>query len=163
MEIRPELPGDEAAISELIAAAFAEAQHRDGTEAAIVQRLREVGALTLSLVAEDGGAIVGHLAFSPVTIGGKDLRGFGLGPVAVSPARQRRGIGDALIREGLGQLQAQGARGCVVLGEPGYYRRFGFVADERLRFPGPPAEYFQALTLDGDTPSGTVAYHPAFG
>ena len=121
------------------------------------------GALTLSLVAEEDGQIIGHAAFSPVTIDGRPCGWYGLGPVAVRPNRQRRGIGDAVISEGLGELVAYGAAGCVVLGEPAYYGRFGFNADSRLRFPGPPAEYFQALAFGGPVPSGTVAYHPAFG
>jgi putative acetyltransferase len=163
MEIRPERPGDAAAISVLITEAFALAEHSDGTEAAIVERLRDADALTLSLAAEDMGAIVGHAAFSPVTIGGRDVGWFGLGPVAVAPGRQKSGIGAQIIRLGLDQLRARGAGGCVVLGDPGYYGRFGFSADARLAFPGPPARYFQALPFGSDIPSGTVAYHPAFG
>ena len=163
MKIRRERLEDKEAIAVLIEAAFASAEHRDGTEAQIVDRLRSAGALTLSLVAEEGGEIVGHAAFSPVTIDGKSTGWFGLGPVAVRPDRQRRGIGDALISEGLGQLVAYGAAGCVVLGELAYYGRFGFKADERLHYPGPPPEYFQALAFGGAVPAGTVAYHPAFG
>lgn len=163
MEIRPERIGEEAAITALIEEAFASAEHRDGTEAQIVERLRAASALTLSLVAEDGGEIVGHVAFSPVTINGQPAGWFGLGPIAVRPDRQREGIGDALISEGLAQLVAYGAGGCVVLGDPAYYGRFGFVADAGLRFPGPPAEYFQAMAFGGAIPSGTVSYHPAFG
>ncbi len=163
MEIRAERRGDEAAIAAMIEAAFDQAEHSDGTEAMIVERLREAGALTLSLVADADGDLVGHIAFSPVTIAGDDVGWFGLGPVAVSPGRQRRGIGDRLIRAGLGQLQAMGAAGCVVLGEPAYYGRFGFVSDPRLTYPGPPPEYFQALCFSGSAPTGEVAYHPAFG
>ena len=163
MEIRRERLEDKEAIAALIGTAFASAEHSDGTEAQIVDRLRSAGALTLSLVAEDGGEIVGHAAFSPVTIDGRPLGWFGLGPVAVRPDRQRQGIGDALISEGLGQLVAYGAAGCVVLGEPGYYGRFGFQPVERLRYPGPPPEYFQVLAFGGKPPGGTVAYHPAFG
>ena len=163
MEIRRERLEDKEAIAALVKAAFASAEHSSGTEAQIVERLRAAGALTLSLVAEDGGEIVGHAAFSPVALDGKSTGWFGLGPVAVRPDRQRQGIGDALISEGLGQLVAYGAAGCVVLGEPAYYGRFGFTTDERLRYPGPPPEYFQALAFGGAIPSGTVAYHPAFG
>ena len=142
MEIRPERPGDEAAIAELIEAAFALAEHRDGTEAQIVERLRKNGALTLSLVAVDEGRIVGHVAFSPVTIDGADLQWFGLGPVAVQPDQQGKGLGSSLIREGLDRLQEIGAAGCVLVGEPDYYCRFGFHADERLLYPGLPPAYF---------------------
>ena len=162
MEIRPERPGDEAAIAEVIEAAFALAEHRDGTEAQIVSRLREDGALTLSLVAVDDGTIVGHVAFSPVTIDGADLNWFGLGPVAVQPDQQGKGLGSSLIREGLDRLREIGAAGCVLVGEPDYYCRFGFHADERLLYPGLPQAYFQALSFSGDLPAGTVAYHSAF-
>lgn len=163
MKIRLEQPGDEAAISALIEDAFASAEHSDGTEAQIVERLRQTGALTASLVAVEGGDIVGHVALSPITIGGRPGRWFGLGPVAVSLARQGEGLGNRLIRAGLDLLKSDGAAGCVVLGEPAYYGRFGFKADERLRYPGPPPEYFQALALEGGMPIGIVAYHPAFG
>ena len=163
MEIRPERPGDEPSIARLITDAFSSAEHSDGTEAAIVERLRQAGALSISLVTVDGGTIVGHAAFSPVTIDRRDAGWFGLGPVAVEPNCQGEGIGSKLIRQGLDQLRAGGARGCVVLGEPGYYGRFGFRADGRLIYPGPPAEYFQMLAFGPQVPSGTVAYHPAFG
>lgn len=163
MEIRPERPGDERAITTLIEQAFAEAGHRDGTESEIVSRLRNAGVLTLSLVAVEDGMIVGHAGFSPVTVDDCDLHWFGLGPVAVRPDRQGTGIGASLIENGLVHLRAAGAKGCVVLGEPDYYGRFGFQADERLSYPGPPARFFQVLALNGEVPSGVVAYHPAFG
>lgn len=162
MEIRREQPGDEVAISSLITAAFATAEHRDGTEAAIVEGLRDACALTLSLVAQEGDEIVGHIAFSPVTIDGHHLGWFGLGPVAVRPDRQGSGIGSALIREGLERLDHMGAAGCVLVGEPGLYGRFGFAANQSLKFPGVPAEYFHELCFTGQAPRGVVAYHPAF-
>lgn len=162
MAIRPEHATDIPAIRALITAAFADAPHNSGTEAAIVDALRDAGALTLSLVFTQGDAIIGHAAFSPVTIDGQAGGWLGLGPVAVRPDRQRGGIGRTLIAEGLRQLRERGAKGCVVLGDPAYYRRFGFHADPALRYPGVPAEYFQRLGFDGDSPKGTVAYHPAF-
>ena len=163
MEIRTERPGDEGAIAEVIESAFLLAVHRDGTEAQIVARLREAGALTLSLVAVEEEAVIGHVAFSPVTIDGEDRRWFGLGPIAVRPDRQGKGIGSALIRDGLDRLRLMGAAGCVLVGEPEYYGRFGFLADDRLIYPGLPAEYFQSLSFGQDLPMGTVAYHQAFG
>ena len=163
MEIRDERPADAAAIHDVTATAFATAPHSDGTEAAIVDRLRAAGALTLSLVAEDGGAIVGHVAFSPILIDRVGERWFGLGPVSVAPGRQRQGIGSALIVEGLARLRAEQAKGCVVLGDPVYYRRFGFAPDAALQFPGLPPEYFQCLAFDGARPAGIVSYHAAFG
>ena len=161
MLIRPETPADAPAIAALTTAAFAAAPHASGREAAIVDALRAAGALALSLVADDGG-VVGHVAFSPVTIDGREAGWFGLGPVAVAPDRQGQGIGSALIREGLARLAAMGARGCVLLGDPGYYRRFGFEVDPALVLPDVPPEYFMRLMLAGTPPKGTVAFHPGF-
>lgn len=169
IKIRDERAADAAAISALTTAAFANAPHSDGTEAAIIDALRANEALALSLVAEDdAGAIVGHIAFSPVTItdaNGQVVQGwYGLGPVSVSPARQGEGIGAALIREGLARLQASGANGCVLLGDPAYYARFGFIADAGPTYPGPPPEYFQALAFPGHVMArGVVTYDGAFG
>lgn len=167
--VRDELPEDVVAISVLTMAAFADAPHSDGTEAAIIEALRATGALTLSLVAEDdAGSIIGHIAFSPVAIvdaNGQAAQGwYGLGPVSVSPARQGEGIGGGLIREGLARLAASGANGCVLLGDPAYYTRFGFKADAGPAYPGPPPEYFQALAFPGHAMArGVVAYDAAFG
>ena len=161
--IRAERVGDEPAIAALISEAFTTATHSDGTEAEIVERLRSAGTLVISLVAELDGELVGHVAFSPVTIAEADRNWFGLGPVAVRPDRQGRGIGFKLIEAGLQELRVNGASGCVVLGEPSYYGRFGFRADPRLTFAGPPPEYFQALRWSDDAAEGAVAYHPAFG
>ncbi|QRM30475.1 GNAT family N-acetyltransferase [Microvirga sp. VF16] len=162
MIVRPEMAEDAPAIRALTAAAFEGAPHSSGTEAAIVDALRDAGALTLSLVAETQGRIVGHVAFSPVTINGEAGRWFGLGPVSVEPAEQRRGIGQTLIREGLERLKALGAEGCVLLGDPAYYRRFGFVSDPKLRYGEVPPEYFQRLSFTGSEPEGEVAYHAGF-
>ena len=163
MQIRPEQVGDAEAIRAVTTAAFAGAPHSSGTEADIVDALRSAGDLTLSLVAMDAGEVVGHVAFSPVTIGGRAAGWFGLGPVAVRPDRQGAGVGRALIEAGLGQLRGLGAAGCVVLGEPGYYGRFGFEADPRLTYDGAPAPYFQRLAFGGEVPEGKAAYRPAFG
>ena len=162
MEIREESPGDEAAIAALVAAAFAGAPHSAGTEAAIVAALRAAGALSLSLVAVEGGAAVGHVAFSPVAIGGRACGWLGLGPLAVLPGRQGGGIGGALVRAGLARLRAAGAAGCVLLGEPGYYRRFGFRAEPGLSLAGVPPAYFLALPFGAAVPRGPVTYHAAF-
>jgi len=162
MIIRHECDEDASAIRAVIVAAFKDAPHSSGTEAAVVDALREAGALTLSLVAEKQGQIVGHAAFSPVTINGQAGRWFGLGPVSVEPVDQRRGTGAALIREGLQQLRAAGAEGCVVLGDPSYYQRFGFVSDSRLRYGKVPPEYFKRVSFTGVEPAGEVDYHAGF-
>lgn len=161
--LREETPADAAAIRTLITQAFASAPHASGSEAAIVDALRRRGELTVSLVAERAGRVVGHVAFSPVTVADGAADWYGLGPVAVLPDQQGQGIGAALIEAGLARLRAAAAAGCVVLGEPAYYRRFGFVHDAALRFEAAPAEYFMALPFTGRRAAGTVDYSPAFG
>lgn len=162
MLVREEQAGDEQAISTLTQAAFLNAPHSNQQEAAIVDALRAASVLTLSLVAEDEGGLVGHVAFSPVLIDGADYGWYGLGPISVLPARQGEGIGSMLMREGLRRLREAGAKGCVVLGDPGYYQRFGFTNDARLKLEGVPAEYFQSLIFEGEIPEGKVRYHAAF-
>lgn len=163
MMIRQEQEQDCDAVKQVTADAFALMEHSNQTEPAIIAALRDAGALTISLVATDGDEVIGHVAFSPVTIDGEDHGWFGLGPVSVRPDLQGRGIGGALIRQGLNELRAQGAAGCVLLGNPGYYRRFGFENDPDLRYPSAPPEYFMRLTFGGSDPTGQVEYHAAFG
>lgn len=160
--IRPEAPGDERAIHALTEAAFRDMPFSDGDEQDLVDRLRKDGDLTLSLVAEDGERIVGHIAFSPVTISDGTSDWYGLGPVSVLPELQKQGIGGKLIQRGIADMRLRGARGIVLLGSNEYYPRFGFEHDPKLAYPGPPAEYFQRLVLEGEAPRGTVAYAPAF-
>ena len=160
--IRPEQPGDEAAIRALTTAAFASTPHSGGNEAAIVDALRAADALVLSFVALKHDIIVGHVAISPVTVDGSDCGWFGLGPVSVLPDRQRLGIGTALIEAALEHLRADEAAGCVLLGDPAYYARFGFVADPALTYPGAPPDYFQCIVLAGPPAQGEVRYHQGF-
>ena len=163
MKIRQETSEDAAAIEAVTTAAFLEAPHTDHTEQFIVRALRAACALSLSLVAEDAGEIVGHVAVSPVTISDGSLDWYGLGPISVLPARQGEGIGTALMHAALDALRDRGAEGCVVLGEPAYYGRFGFKAESALVLPGLPAEYFMAVMLGkGELPAGNVCYHAAF-
>ncbi|MBT9384961.1 N-acetyltransferase [Pseudooceanicola sp. CBS1P-1] len=162
MRIRDEGPGDHKAIAEVTRAAFARARHSNGQEAAIIERLRASGALLLSLVVEEEGQIVAHAAFSAVRIGGRDLGWVGLGPISVTPARQGQGIGRTLLREGLHRLRLMGLRGCVVLGDPLYYARFGFARSEGLSLAGVPPEAFMQLRFSGPAPSGAVTYAAAF-
>lgn len=165
--IRKEQPGDEAIIHNLTEAAFRDMPFSAGDEPQLVEALRRDGDLALSLVAEDGARIVGHIAFSPVTINDGDSDGagdwYGLGPVSVWPELHHRGIGSALVRRGIADLRARGAAGVVLLGSPDYYARFGFVHAPQLFYPGPPPEYFQCLALKDALPAGKVAYAPAFG
>lgn len=164
--VRDETPADIAAIRALITHAFKDAAHASGTEAAIVDALRARGELTLSLLAETNGDVAAHAAFSPVTVGERNEGWFGLGPVATAAQSRRRGLADAVIRAGLERLRAAGAIGCVVLGEPAYYARFGFEVDPAIRYPHAPAEYFMALRFKRDAgvseTGGDVRYSPAF-
>ena len=162
LQIRPETANDSAAIAAVTIAAFADAAHSSHTEQFIVAALRREGQLSVSLVAERAGVVVGHVAASPVTIDDASIGWYGLGPVSVLPSLQGQGIGTQLVASALDLLRRHGAAGCVVLGEPAYYRRFGFVATPSLTLPGVPAEYFQALSFDSALPQGTVAYHAAF-
>lgn len=160
--IRPEQPDDDAAIDAVTREAFANHPHSSHTEQFIVRALRAAGALSLSLVAEREGCVVGHIAFSPVAIADGAQRWFGLGPVSVLPAAQGEGVGRALIEKGLSQLRGQGSAGCVLLGEPAYYCRFGFANDPALTLPGVPQAYFMALRFGPAAARGEVRYHAAF-
>jgi predicted N-acetyltransferase YhbS len=160
--IRPERPGDEATIHRLTEAAFRDMPFSEGDEQHLVDALRRDGDLALSLVAEDTARIVGHIAFSRVTISDGTPDWYDLGPVSVWPELHKQGIGSALIRQGIADLRARGAAGIVLLGSPAYYGRFGFRHEPQLSYPGPPPEYFQCLVLTGDLPKGEVTYAPAF-
>lgn len=160
--IRPERDGDAPTIFALTEAAFRDMPYADGDEQELVDRLRADGDLALSLVAEDATRIVGHVAFSPVTISDGSEGWFGLGPVSVWPELQNQGIGSALIRRGIADLRETGARGIVLFGEPSYYARFGFECDPALHYHGAEPRYFQRLVLEGDAPRGAVTFAPAF-
>jgi putative acetyltransferase len=160
--IRDQRPEDDATVRQLVDDAFRGRPYSDGREPVIVEALRAAGALTVALVAEEDGEIVGQVAFSPVAIDGAARDWYGLGPVAVRPDRQGQGIGQALIRTGLDRIRALGAQGCVLAGAPGYYGRFGFAADPRLQSPGIPPQYFLALPFGAEVPAGTVTFHEAF-
>lgn len=162
LAIRQETAADVDAIDRLTRDAFLHAEHTDHTEQFIVKALRDAGALSVSLVAELAGELVGHAAASPVSISDGTPGWYGLGPVSVAPGHQRQGVGSQLVSHLLDALRQRGAQGCVVLGEPAYYGRFGFRAHDSLVLPGVPAGYFQALPLDGALPAGSVRYHGAF-
>jgi putative acetyltransferase len=134
----------------------------DHTEQFIVTALRKAGALTVSLVAELDGKVVGHIAFSPVTMSDGTADWYGMGPVSVLPQVQRQGIGKALVQEGLARLKGLKARGCCLVGHPEYYRKFGFQNTPELGLEGVPPEVFFALSFDGYVPRGTVSFHDAF-
>lgn len=161
--IRPETASDSAAIEAVTVAAFREAPHSSHTESFIISALRAAGALSVSLVAEAQTTLIGHVAASPVTLSDWTPCWFGLGPVSVYPGHQGQGTGSRLMRAALETLRTMGAAGCVVLGDPGYYSRFGFRPEKNLVLANVPPEYFQALAFtDGDLPRGMVTYHDAF-
>lgn len=160
--LRREQPEDEASIRKLTEMAFKPMSFSDGTEAPIIDDLRREGDLTLSMVATSSGEIVGHIAFSPVTIDGKSAGWFGLGPVSVLPTLQRKGIGAALVEEGTAILRSTGASGCVLTGDPRYYRRFGFRSNGKLTYRKLPTSVVQALPFKNDDAVGVLAFSPAF-
>lgn len=163
-QVRPERFNDIEAIHSVNLEAFGRR-----LEAGIVDRLREEVRSLVSLVADDKGEIVGHILFSPATLSGHDdLFVMALGPMAVKPARQGRGIGSELVLQGLDACERLGCHAVFVLGEPKFYRRFRFQPASRF---GIESEYedagdaFMAQALvEGALAdrSGTVKYHPAF-
>jgi putative acetyltransferase len=161
--IRNETDADAGAITEVTVAAFETLAISNHTEQFIVEALRAARVLAVSLVAELDGRVVGHIAFSPVTISDGSRDWYGLGPVSVLPAYQRQGIGKALILEGLSRLKNMNARGCCLVGHPAYYRQFGFENIPGLVLEGVPQDVFFALSFDGRNPEGKVAFHEGFG
>jgi putative acetyltransferase len=159
---RPEEPADFPAIRVVLLQAFRGKPYSNQTEPAILDALRQYGGLALGLVAKLEGQVVGHAAFSEVRIDGRLQGWFGLGPIGVLPAYQRAGIGTGLINDGFRRLRRAEAKGCVVVGDPDYYSRFGFSRQAGLTLEGFPPEYFQAFALSGSFPSGKVTFHFAF-
>jgi putative acetyltransferase len=160
--IRDETVADVAATAEVTAESFRDLAVSHQTEPSIIAALRTAGVLAVSLVAEIDRRVVGHIAFSPVTISDGSPDWYGLGPISVIPECQRRGIGGALIREGLSRLRARKARGCCLVGHPGYDGRFGFVNPPDLGLDGVPREVFFALAFEGPIPRGRVTFHESF-
>jgi putative acetyltransferase len=162
MIVRKETVLDIEAITQVTIAAFKTLPISNNTEQFIIKALRAAGALTLSLVAEIEGHVVGHVAFSPVILSGGTEGWYGLGPVSVLPEYQRQGIGKSLINEGLSLLKQMGGRGCVLVGDPNYYIRFGFRNLPELVLEGVPKEVFLALPFSEEIPQGIVVFHEGF-
>ena len=160
--IRSETSADVDAITEVTAAAFKSLAISSHTEQYVITALRTAKALTVSLVAELDGHVIGHIAFSPVIMSDGTPDWYGLGPVSVLPEYQRQGIGKALIHEGLSRLKALNAKGCCLVGHPNYYRKFGFQNAPELVLEGVPPEFFFALSFDGPIPKGSVTFHDGF-
>jgi len=166
VRIRPESPIDVAAVHRINVKAFG-----SNVEADLVDALRREASPVISLVADDEGAVVGHVMFSPVSIDGEATGApplMGLAPVAVLPDRQRQGIGGALIREGLAACRLGRVAAVVLVGMPEYYPRFGFVPASRFGLRcayDVPDDVFMAIELEPGTlagRAGLVRYHPAF-
>jgi putative acetyltransferase len=164
MRVRAEKEADKVAIQALTDAAF-------GTpaESGLVAAVRVQARPVISLVADDGVAIVGHIMFSPVALPGyPELRIMGLAPMAVLPEQQRKGIGSVLVRTGLERCRRLGFGAVVVLGHPEYYPRFGFSPAARFGLGCDyrvPEEAFMAMELQPGylhDAAGTIKYHAAF-
>ncbi len=162
MIIRREKDSDIEAITDVTIAAFRGLAVSQQTEQFIITALRTAGALTVSLVVEVDGRVVGHIAFSPVTISDGSDGWYGGGPLSVLPAYQKKGIGKALVREGLSMLKSLGGKGCALVGDPEYYKRFGFRNLPALVHEGVPPAVFLALPFGEPVPQGTVVFHEGF-
>jgi putative acetyltransferase len=160
--IRNEIKSDIKAISEITKAAFDTLPISNHTEQFIIDALRDANVLSVSLVAVSGNRVVGHIAFSPVTISDGSYEWYGLGPISVLPELHKQGIGKSLMQEGLARLKSMGAKGCILVGDPGYYERFGFRSPKDLVIEGVPQQFVLALPLEESRAGGTVVFHEAF-
>lgn len=164
MNIRAERSGDVAAIDDVNRAAFETA-----TEANLVRALRERAHALVSLVADESGVVIGHIMFSPVSLSSDPaIRIMGLAPMSVLPARQRQGLGSALVRAGLDECRRLGYAAVVLVGHADYYPRFGFEPASRFRLGceyDVPDEVFMAVELEAGAlrgKAGIIRYHAAF-
>ncbi len=162
MRVRRETAGDVEGITEVTIAAFRDHPISRQTEHFIVKALRDAGALSVSLVAEIDGRVVGHIGFSRVTISDGTEGWYGLGPISVLPEYQKQGIGKSLVEEGLSALKEVGGQGCALVGEPDYYKRFGFKNVPELVHEGIRQEVFVVLPFNEKVPQGMVVFHKGF-
>lgn len=165
--LRAETTADVTAVDALTLAAFERQPHSRQTEGAIIRQLRQAEALSLSLLAQAGtpaapGPLVGQATFSPITVSGEAPNWFGLGPLSVVPEWQGKSVGTTLVWQGLRAMRQRGAAGCVVLGEPAYYGRFGFRSTPALTLPGAPPGCFLVRPFARLVPMGEVAFHAAY-
>lgn len=159
---REERSGDAQAIHDLTAAAFAGKAYADGNEQELPARLNADGDMILSMVAEEDGEILGHVAASPARVGAAE-GWVAIGPLSVLPGRQGKGIGTELLRRALALLATRHrAPGAVLIGDPAFYARLGFVADCGLTWRDMPATYIQRLVLNGPPAAGEITFAPAF-
>jgi len=165
MEIREEQPQDRVAVAAINTAAFG-----GEAEARLVEALHRDGDVLAALVAVEDGEIVGHILFSKLPIETDEgvMFAAALAPMAVRPDRQLKGIGSALVRQGLAMVRERGASAAVVLGHPDYYPRFGFSANwaRGLESPYSGSDAFMAMELVPNglgTGEGVLHYAAAFG
>ena len=161
--IQPERPDDIEAISTITEMAFRTCPYGEHTEQFIIEALRRAGALSVSLVAELNAQVAGHIAFSPVEISDGSSNWYALGPVSVVPELQGQGIGQALVNAGLDELRNLEAAGCVLVGESGFYGRFGFCSRPELTMDGVPQEVVLSLPFGKNSATGKIVHHEAFG
>jgi putative acetyltransferase len=162
VEIHPETASEIGDIRKINVEAFRNHPISRQTEHLIVDALRDDSALEVSLVAVSEGRIVGHIAFSKAVVGDSESDWVLLGPVAVLPVVQGQGIGSALVESGLAELRTRHASGCVLVGDPGYYSRFGFSTFPGLSYEGVPHEYVLGLPFTEDKPRGSIVANKAF-
>mgnify|MGYP001274479872 CR=1 FL=1 len=162
MIIRKETPADIEAITDVTEKAFRTVPVSQQTEHFVILALRKANVLTLSLVAEQDGQVVGHIAFSPVTIEDRTDDWYGVGPLSVLPELQRTGIGSTLMSRGIEMIKEIGAKGCLLVGDPNYYIRFGYRNYPEMTHEGIPQEVFLALPFTESIPQGIVHFHEGF-
>lgn len=161
--IRKERRGEEAAIHALTVRAFAGHPYSDGDEQDVIDRLRGDGDLLLSLVADEAGTIIGQITYSRAILSNGEGGWMVIGPIAVDPAHQGKGVGRALMYAGEEAMRAMGAKGITVLGDPQLYRRFGYIQHTPLTLEGELGEFLQVKTFGAAIPTTTLTYAPAFG
>lgn len=162
MEIRPEKKEDISVITQITEEAFQNHPKSVQNEHRIVIALREKGALFISLVAVVDRQVVGHIAFSKVLVEKQEVGWYGIGPLSVKPEFQGKGIGSALVKEGMLALRDSGANGCILVGDPAYYTRFGFITHPNLTINHVPAENILSFSFDQVVPKGSVDFNSAF-
>lgn len=162
MIIRHEKASDIDTISNVTREAFKDHPFSQQIEHVIIRDLRAADALAISLVTEIDGRVVGHIAFSPVTISDGTPNWYGLGPVSVLPEFQGCRIGTAMVNNGLDLLKSMNSKGCALVGLPAYYYRFGFINYPWLIHEGVPQKVFVVKSLLGQVPTGTLEFHQAF-
>lgn len=162
LTIRAATAADAAAITAVLQAAFAQHPHSQNQEYRLVEALRVQGGLSVALCAWQGEQLCGLVCASPVQLPMSAEGWYCIAPLAVLPALQGQGIGQQLMLAVLHKLQAIGAAGCVLVGEPDYYQRFGFSADPALTSAGIPPEYVLSRAFGSQQAQGEIIYHPAF-